>query len=309
MTTTRRPADFDDDERAALAGLDAQLDAIRGRHQGDPPLDLLRAAHHDVLPGELQDQVSGHLRDNAWSRALVEGLDAGDGPELGARDADRLLRRIERAAQPAAGPAAWFRYVLVASGLVTAALALMLRPGLAPPAPSAVTAPPPAAAAPDVTAAHAPATSPGELPGAIVVPFEPAAVALSMASLTWRGGAAGPSRLAAFKPAFDAYRAGDYARAAAAFAALAAAHPGAVEPPFYQGVSLLLTGDFAAAVTALSAPALASDETFAAPAAWYRAVAELRLGRVREARPRLRALCASGSQPQACAALSALPPA
>ena len=63
-----------------------------------------------------------------------------------------------------------------------------------------------------------------------------------MSALTWRGDASANPFLRDLAPAFDAYRAGDYARAGAAFDRLSAAYPDAVEVLFYQGVSRMLAG-------------------------------------------------------------------
>src|SRR5262249_28211413 len=60
----KSPADgWDRDERDALEPLADQLASIRARHANDPSLDLLRAAHADALPPDLQARVSAHLTD------------------------------------------------------------------------------------------------------------------------------------------------------------------------------------------------------------------------------------------------------
>ena len=41
---------WDADEREALQDVEEELDALRTRHDHDPPLDLLRAGHQDALP-------------------------------------------------------------------------------------------------------------------------------------------------------------------------------------------------------------------------------------------------------------------
>lgn len=303
---TKQPSDLDPDEHDALTGLAAQLDVIRARHRGNPPLDLLRAAQHDVLPGGLQEEVSEHLRGNAWSRALVEGLDGGTeviDPEAEAR----LLKRITRASRPTATAGRpWLRLTLAGCGIAVATLAVMLRP-LPTPAPNRATPPPASTATAAPPTAAAPLTPP--VPPSVAVAFEKAEVRVSLALMTWRGTSVDSNpMLTAFKPAFDAYRAGDYPRAAAAFAGLARVYPEAVEPPFYQGVSLMLAGDFTGAVAPLASALRTSDDTFAIEAGWYLSVAELRLGRTGTASARIRGLCATRQHGPACAALASLPP-
>ena len=79
MNTHRH--DWDREEREALAGLEDQIDAMRQRHGGDPPIELLRAAHADALPEDLQTSVSEHLDASAMSRTLADGL-GDDAPAL-----------------------------------------------------------------------------------------------------------------------------------------------------------------------------------------------------------------------------------
>ncbi len=80
-------------------------------------------------------------------------------------------------------------------------------------------------------------------------------VELSTDALSWRGAAADNTFLADLTPAFDAYRDGDYARAAAAFNRLSARYPGSVDVLFYQGVTRMLLGDFAGAIDPLTVAA------------------------------------------------------
>src|SRR5688572_33051052 len=69
---------WDADEKKVLALLRDEIDDLAHRHVNDPPLDVLRAGYHDALPPDLQSDVTPYLSKNAWNRALIEGIDAGD---------------------------------------------------------------------------------------------------------------------------------------------------------------------------------------------------------------------------------------
>jgi hypothetical protein len=86
----RREFDDNVDLREEIAGL-------RDRHAKNTAPDALgalRAGAHDALPEPLQSAASDRLANDAWSRALVEGIE--DSPvELSEHDAARLLTRIK----------------------------------------------------------------------------------------------------------------------------------------------------------------------------------------------------------------------
>lgn len=290
--------DWDRDERDALDSVRDQLEAIRERHQGDPPLDLLRAAKADVLPGELQGEVARHLSESAWSRALVEGLTP-DEATLAPDASQRLLRRIKSAAareHQGSSTRGWLRPLLLGSAVATAAIAWLL---LRSPADVPTSPAPPAAI---VAEGQPPAAPPFQLA------FEKPDVRLSMAALTWRGTSGDNQLLADLKPAFDAYRQGDYASAERELTALSERYPSTIEILFYQGVSRLYLDDAAGARTALAAAAGVADSTFISDVRWYLAVAEQRAGNVADARARLDALCRekAADAARACAALEQL---
>jgi hypothetical protein len=295
--------DWDRVERQALAGLDDQIDVMRRRHAGDPPIELLRAARGDALPEDLQTSVSEHLAASAMSRTLAEGL-GDDGPVLSEAEQERLLARIVKEARKESAPSSawgWLRPVLVGSGIVAiASLVWMVSKGtdvgerLAPPDTQVVVALPPAA-------------PPFQLA------FDKPDVRLGMRALTWRGSSPstsddGNQLLADLKPGLDAYRANDYAAANRELTSLASRYPGTIEILFYQGMSRLLLDDYAGAIAAFEAADAVGDRTFASDVAWYRAVAEQRAGHDAQARTRLDAICrARGSDaPRACAALEQL---
>src|SRR6266850_4074534 len=181
---------LDADEREALRGVQAELEALRKRHENDPPLDLLRAGHHDALPPELQADVTDLVSKDAWSRALLEGLDEAD-MSLSPEDQDRLLVRIQKkATQPKERPARWrwMRPALAASALAVVFLAVwssrsMLRPSSTPSSEQTreMTAVPPAGRQ-------------------VQLPLDKPEMISSAAALTWRGASSENQLLTDLKP-------------------------------------------------------------------------------------------------------------
>ena len=291
------PDDIDREEREALAGLEAQLDAVRERHRDDPPLELLRAGRADALPRDLQDAVGQHLTESEWSRTLVEGLEHQE-PILDAHAARLLYARIDSnlaRQRDSEGFKIWFRYLLITPAIAVGVLAIwfvVYRPdrAIAPASsPPLVTVAPPAAAPPFTLA------------------FNKPDVRLSAAALTWRGASSDNALLADLKPALDAYRQNDYETANRLLTMLAERYPDAVEVHFYQGISRLFRSEPALAINSFVAAEKVADDTFIADIMWYRAVAEQRAGNNAEARARLEALCHGSSSPErACAALEQL---
>jgi hypothetical protein len=292
---------WDADEREALALLGDELDELAKGHANDPPLAMLRAGAHDALPTDLQPDVTAHLSNSPWSRALVEGIDAAV-PSLRAADEDRLLARIQgRATQPAdrARRWPWLAPALVGSALAAAVLALWTsRHNPSPSSTAAVESPREiAAAAPQVAGMR--------------LPLEQPEVMVSTAALTWRGTAPGHQLLVDLKPAVDAFRKGDYARADREFGALEPRYPGAVEVFYYGGVSRLYLDDPQGAIVRLRRARELADPAFASEIDWYRAIAEQRAGHPAELRALLDALCLGTSTraARACEAAKRLGPA
>jgi TolA-binding protein len=296
------PDDWDQDEQQALKGLEDQIETIRRRHAGNPPIEWLRAARAEALPEELQTSVTTHLSQNAWSRALVEGLEAGgDAPALDRVSEERLWNRIRR--QALAGPVrAGWRGKRWAYGGAALAASLLIAvsvfrnvdapASLAPPAPSAPapTAPAPTAPAPTAPAPSAPAPSAPLAP--LALSFQKPDIKLTTAALTWRGAPAENPFLLNLKPAVDAYRDGDYEQADARFAALALQYPQSVEVQFFLGVTRMLRDDFTGAIAPLTSALALQEPTFVDDASWFLAVAEQRSGNTAAASRRLRDLCA-----------------
>jgi hypothetical protein len=291
--------DWDREEREALNGISEELEALRARHAGDPPIDLLRAARGHALPDDLQSDADRHLARDAWSRTLLDGLDA-EAPSLSREDQDRLFSRIEKAAASSEHRSSrwtWLRLPVVAATaavLVVATTWIVWRSN----------APKPAGTQPEATlvVSTPPAASP------FLLPLDKPDVKLSAAALTWRGARAGNDFLTDLKPAFEAYRRGDYQVAEREFSRLAPRYPKSIEVLFYQGVTRLFVNDVPGAVERLTQAEAVADETFSADVAWYRAVADERAGNVAAARERLTRLCATPGERTgaSCAALKKL---
>jgi tetratricopeptide (TPR) repeat protein len=140
---------------------------------------------------------------------------------------------------------------------------------------------------------------------------KPAVMLSAAAALTPRGVAEDQQTfLAALGPGLDAYRAGDFERAARLLDALSRTYPTAVEPPLYAGISLLMLNRPTEAVPKLeSARALASGE-FVAEVDWRLSLAYVHAGDPEKARPAFQRACSTANpyQGRACQALQALPP-
>jgi TolA-binding protein len=299
----KTPADgWDREEREALEPMKAELAAARARHAADPPLELLRAAHADALPPDLQARVSAHLAESDWSRALVDGASDVD-HVLSAADADRLLTRIKRSAEPRRS---WsFSNVRLWAPLAAAAATVAIVAGVwsqwrttVPGAP--VIAP----AAPQTVIAR-------NEPARFELPLDKPDVKVSVAALTWRGPSGAASLVDDLAPALDAYRQSDYTRAAQGLEGVGRRYPSSIEAPFYRGVSLLFLNDPAGAIVELKKAERMKDAAFAPDVTWYLAVAEQRSGDTAAARAHLDALCrgTSARTPAACDAMKRLGPA
>jgi TolA-binding protein len=294
----KTPADgWDREEQETLRDLERPLDAVRDRHRADPPIELLRAARADVLPEQLQHDVSRHLAENAWSRALVDGA-AQEDAVLDRDDEARLLSRIQKGAREVPRRQSVWRW-LSQPAFAAAAAGILLIAGLfawQSRARRTEKAGPPQPVVADAAPSRAPAFH---------LALEAPAVRLSVAVLTWRG--AGPQNrlLTDLKPGLDAYRSGDYATANAELSKLAGVYPDSFDVRYYQGVSRLLVNDITGAIESLTAAERTADSSFAPDVAWYLAVAYERAGNVDEARKRLTSLCQTGAthKADACAAI------
>lgn len=293
------PNDWDREEQSALEPFEGELRALRDRHAGDPPLEVLQAAHADALPADLQASTLAHLERSRWSRALVDGANDA-GAELSAADQARLLERItreSRASRKRPGVQLRIWWTMLATGSLAAlAFVMVQRSG------------PPTAAPPAVVT---PAIVPAPVAPTFAMTLDKAVVKLSPRAFTYRGDVDGGDFVSQLKPALDAYRQDEYQRANDAFTALARTYPQAVEIPFYQGISRLFLNDITGADTSLAAADQLdrdADLSFAPDIAWYRAIVDERLGRTADARATLASLCrqVNARQTQACEAAERL---
>jgi TolA-binding protein len=293
-----RPDDWTEDEERLAATLQQDLDAVRARHLGDPPLTLLRAADADALPEPLQSNVAGELARHQWQRALVEGAAEAE-TGLDRADEDRLLARIHVAAASSA-PARVLRFArvwqpvlaLAAVAVLVTAVVLRMR---APQLPASISVTP-----------AAPTTSTPTAAPSFVLTLDKPDVKLTASALVRRSTGRNAKFVDDVAPALNAYRAGDYQAAASAFVRVQPQYPDAVEIPFYLGVTRLFLDDVTGAVAALEAARRVADDTFSADVSWYLAAAQERAGNRTAARTELETLCGGQSNyaARACAAAS-----
>ena len=292
------PADgWDRDEREAIEGLQDELTSLQARHRSDPPIDLLRAARHDALPPDLQAAAAERLSNDAWSRALVDGLDAAE-PVLEAGREDQLLARIKKDAavqRDARGTLLALPRDGGAAAAAVIAAAFLLRPGA------------------EVPREVGPAAPGHDRRRATDAPFRAAAreagrhaelEGVDLARRRRRQRAARrleaaarrvpPRRLRASRIATSPRSSRDIPRRSRSSSTAALARLFLNEPE---------AGD-----RVVRARVALADETFASRIAWYRAVAEERAGNGAEVRRQLETVCRSGGERsrEACTALARL---
>lgn len=214
---------------------------------------------------------------------------------LGAEDEARILAKVRREAQMETTTAiGWRRWwlPLAAAAAVVVAGTIWLTTHQASPTSEPIRPPQGAAAA-------------GQPTVVFRLPLEKPAIKISPSALAWRGPQRENPLLADLRPAFDAFRASDYARADDEFSKLAGKYPNSIEVAFHQGVSRLLIGNVQGALTSLRAAERLADSSFAWDVQWYLAVAEERTGDAAAARTRLTRLCGQPDSRQqvACDAL------
>lgn len=291
--------DWDDEERALLERLEDDLDAVRLRHAGDPPVDVIAAASGDALPPEWQALVQAHLDASPWSRAMLEGaalpedaLDEGAVARIQAR-----VIHATRGGTPGRGR--WGMSLMLSGALAASAMVgLLLWPR------SVAELPPVPPGAPLTSSGRVPAPLPSARAS---LPLDKPEVRLQLSSLTWRRTADENPYVQALVPAFAAYRADDYRAAVEAFDALVSRFPDAFEVHFYGGISRLFLGAAEPAIASLTAAAPLADADMTAEVQWYLAVAEQRAALENTAEARLRELCRDGGAwgTRACVAIAA----
>src|SRR5262245_52063204 len=244
-----RPNDWTEDEERLVAPVEQDLEAVRARHRDDPAVRVLRAADAGALPEPLQDEIAAELKESRWHRVLIDGVaDAETGLDQGAED--RLLARIhEEAALGAAAPVLRFRrawrpvFFFAAAAIIVAAVVVRMRAPLQP------------AGSPGVS--PVPASTPS-----FVLTLDKPDVKLTASALVRRSTGREAKFVDDLAPALNAFRAGDYQTAAAAFVRVQAQYPDAVEIPFYLGVTRLFLDDATGAVSSLETARGVADETF-----------------------------------------------
>jgi len=284
-------------EQEALRDLERRFDVVRARHRADPPIELLRAARAGVLPEQLQEEVSRHLAESAWSRALLDGVASEEGV-LDRDDEARLLVRIQNGVTKLPRRQfSWRRmsppaFAIAAACIIVVVALLVWR--------SRSTGTEEARPSQPVVATAAPSPAP-----AFHLKLNAPAVRLSVAVLTWRGAGQQSRLLTNLKPGLDAFKSGDYTTANAELSRLAGTYPDVFDVRYYQGISRLFVNDVSGAIESLTAAERAADSSFAPDVAWYLAVASERAGRVDDVRKRLTPLCrtAATHAADACAAL------
>ena len=214
---------------------------------------------------------------------------------LAAGDGARLLARIQQESRHP-GFRGWWLAAAAAVILAVGATSFMMMTRHGAPLPAQDAAPPTAVA----TATPAPV---------FYLALEKPALKISPSTLAVRGPGRENPLLADLKPAFDAFRADDYAGADREFSAIAGKYPSSIEVALYQGVARLFAGNVQGAIDSLASAEKIADGSFSFDVAWYRAVADERAGNLADARARLTRLCSQpdARAPTACDALKRLP--
>jgi tetratricopeptide (TPR) repeat protein len=131
-------------------------------------------------------------------------------------------------------------------------------------------------------------------------------VKLGMAALIWRGDSTNKEQfLKDIAPAISAYRADEFARAAALFVPLTQKYPESGELFFYLGISRLFLGKYPEALISFQKTQQLSGDSFSDEVLWYSALACQRMGQNEPVLLYLQQLCSRSGQlaARACAAL------
>jgi hypothetical protein len=294
--------DWDDGERRTVKDFEPEFEQLRARHRNGPPLELLRAAQAAALPEALQSPLSEHLKQSAWSRALVEEDTEAPVP-FDAEAQDRLLARVKRSARPTPAPRWYLRSwvpALAAAAVLIIMVGVFRRKELTRPLDEQ-----PQPSAPAVTAATPVPPAP-----VFTLALDKPDVKLTQQALVLRSDARGGRFVDDIAPALNAYRANDYAEADRQFSTLQARYPKSTEVLFYRAVTQLFLNDTAGSLRSLAAARQLDDGAFAPEIGWYLAVAYERTGNRTRARAELDTLCrrVSAFTGKACAAASKFRP-
>ena len=282
-----------DATQSASAPDDSEMETLLLAHARTgvcPPPDLLFAAEEDVLPPAAGASIRDHAAHCALCQTLLTELDpakAAFSPGADARIQARVHAQVRARNGSARKPTFWLSIAAVAAVLLVGVLGLLsYRLSHFSAAQSTVAVNhPPAPPAADLPELHriVPLASPDDVP-----------------VLVTRGATAthGPS-VDDLMPAFRAYNRNDFTRAVAAFAPLVARFPQSDIPSLYLGVSQLQLGQNADAQRSLAQAYSLTGSAHHDAAAWYLAVADLRLHQSAAALPLLRDLCVQQHNPYA----------
>lgn len=287
-----RGSDFEPGEREFL-------NQLAGAGAACPSPARLQAFVLGALPEEQAEPLERHLAGCAACQTLARDLAEWRPPAVGRSEVERLWRRVTDAAPELRRKRrrphwAWISAPVAAAAAVV--LALRLTPAVPAPGP-----PPPATAsmaAPryDLRAMAAVEKAPVRLPAS--------------ALLLWRGvnRTAVPAETRELVAALTPYGKDDYRQAAVLLASVSQRYPRSFEAAFYLGVSLLLLERPAEAAAPLERARALGDGPQKKEASWYLALAHLRRGSVRQARPLLEEVCSGGDARagSACGALRQL---
>jgi hypothetical protein len=252
--------------------LDAELDRMRRAFADDttsgtdcpPAARVWEAANGQLEPGDAAAVVD-HVATcgacaEAWRIAReLETEEAGAGP---------IPFPDKRRTSAVSAVSAVWPLLAAAATLVLAIGAWPLLRGTPAPAAPVATA---------VTPAPSSAPAPAQTTAALAPPIEKAPVILSASRvLVFRSQTSADPFVEEFAVAIAPYQKDDYPAAITRLDALARKYPGADEPPFYLGVSLLMASRRADAVAPLRRAANGRDAAIAAQARRYLALATAR---------------------------------
>jgi hypothetical protein len=285
-----RIRDLEPFEAESLPEVKRVVDSLR-RQSACPPFRHLRAARAELLPEELQAEVTRHIAGCKACASIQVDLDTLPEPAgITQEETRRILSRIHGESRKDKQRSAlrWvfsWRAVSVTAALALCTVIVVLQ------------------------IRKTPRPVPGQGPAvelAEALKIDKPDVKLTLAVLTWRAEKnTGQQFLADLTPALDLYKADRFADAARQFDVLSAKYSGSVEVFFYLGVSRLFLGDPGVAIQALEKADGIAPDSFAADVSWYLALAYQRSGRIADAHARLTSL-ADGNSAYATRARAAL---
>jgi hypothetical protein len=291
--------DLDPDEIGFLDELSGSAPRTERPSVVCPSPARLQAFSAGALPEEQKQAMDLHLTGCAACRRLVQDLAQWPAPAPEPPDMDSLWRRLEEQLPKKHRRWALWRTWTYRTWLPVAAAAaasLLLAVNLLQ-MPFSSVAPP----RPQMASVASPAY---DLRAIAAVDKPPLRLPLD-GLLLWRGSGqpSPPASTREIAVALAPYEKGDFREAANRLAPLASRYPEIFEVAFYRGVSLLLSERPEDAAAPLAQARTLGDPAQREEASWYLALAHLRAGSVRQARPYLEQLCSGGALHSAPACL------